>query len=73
MIKSNDALTEIHFSQPGKMVMRINKETNLFLSRDYEHEPSLARWNRFYINTEPACLSGYFFHINTQLESNTSP
>ena len=26
---------------------------------------SLGRWNRFYINTEPVGLSGYFFHINT--------
>ena len=23
--------------------------------------------------TEPARLSGYFFHIDTQLENNTSP
>ena len=27
----------------------------------------------FYINTESARLSRYFFHINTQLEGNTSP
>ena len=46
----------------------INKELHLFWSRCYEQVFSLARWNRFYINTEPARLSGYFFHTNTQLE-----
>ena len=30
----------------------INKELNLFLSRGYEHVSSLARSNRFYINTK---------------------
>ena len=79
MIKSDDALTEIQYSQPGETVMRmlipiqINKELNLFLSRGYEQVPSLARWNRFYINTEPARLLGCFFHTNTQLKSNTLP
>ena len=71
MIKGDDALTEIHFNQPGQTVMRMlmyqfkltKSSLNLFLSRGYEHVPSLARWNRFYINTEPACLWGYFFSI----------
>ena len=38
----------------------INKELHLFLSRCYEQVSSLARWNRFYINTEPARLSKCF-------------
>ena len=43
---------------------------NLFLSRGYKRVSSLARWNRLYIDTnvtERDHLSGYFFHINTQL------
>ena len=58
----------------------INKELNLFLSSGYEHVSGLARWKDFtstqkyiILLTEPARHSGYFFHINTELESNTSP
>ena len=47
-----------HFRQPVKtkivqMCMYQFKLTkNLFLSRGYEYVSSLARWNRFYINTK---------------------
>ena len=63
MIKGDDALTEIQFNQPGKTVMQMlmYKCKLTELSRGYEEVSSLARWNRFYISTESAHLSGHFF------------
>ena len=58
----------------------INQELNLLLSRGFEHVSSMARWNRLHehknILSHLPSQTAYWdilFHINTQLESNTSP
>ena len=60
MIKGDDALTYRDPILPAWQdgyanayaPIQINKELKLSLSRVYEHVSTLARWNRFYINTK---------------------
>ena len=74
-----------HFSQSVNtkaMPMRIHKSK---LTKSYFYHvamsmSSLARWSRLYLSTKryysaywASRLSRYFFHINIQLVSNTSP
>ena len=69
-----------NFSQPAEtknyanayVPIKINEELNLFLSRGYEHVSMTLYKHKnilFRLLSQPA----YFFHINNQLESNTSP
>ena len=85
MIKSDDTLIDIQFREPGETVMRmlmhpfkLTKELNLFfitwLCLVWRDGTDFTLTQKYIILlTEPARLSAYFFHINTQLERNTSP
>ena len=80
-------LTEIQFYQPGETVMRmLMYQFKLTKSQICFHQVAmnmcLVWWDGtdfistqkyIILVTEPARLSGYFFHIKTQLENNTSP
>ena len=85
MIKADDTLTEIKFSQPGEVMrmlmhqFKLKKSQTCFYHlvmnmclvwRDGADFTSTQRY--IILLTESVRLLGFFFHINTHLESNTS-